>query len=140
MHLQKLKKFLILIITLLSLKITIYNESLLLYFLYFHYFNKRYNIFCYSSILYLFLNKELLLKNSLFFILFELLTLLLFKNKKMKSKIFLLTFFVYLVLINIFEPMVYNFTRVLNSFIIYLILCTMLIIDLSIFKDKRGVQ
>ncbi len=40
---------------------------------------------------------------------------------KGKYRTFLLTFFVYLVLINVFEPMVYNYNRLLNSICLYII-------------------
>lgn len=135
-------QLLIILITFILFKILIYNEPIFLFYLYPILYNKRYNILVYSSLLYGFFDINLFLKNIILFLIFDILSLLILKNKnkKYKYRVFLLTFFLYLVLINIFEPMIYNFSRLFNSSIIYLSVIFIYKILLKNCKVKRGVQ
>ena len=55
----------------------------------------------------------------------------------MEYYVFLLTFFVYLALINVFEPMVYSAARILNSVFSFLITLILCILDLIFSKTKE---
>lgn len=138
MTLKKLttNNIIILILATILFKIPVYNEPIFLFCLYIIFFNKRYYIFAYSSLLYLFFDINLLLKNIILFLLYEIHIVIKLKKKNSKYQLFLLTFFGYLVLINIFEPMIYNFTRIFNSIINYFIVILIIKLDNLI---KRGV-
>lgn len=118
--------------------IIIFNEPILLYLLYIIVFKDRYLIFIVNSIIYFFININLFCKNCILFILLEIILILLSFNKniskKAKYRMFMLTFFCYLVLINIFEPMVYNYVRLLES--IYLYIFAFMFYKISLFSDK----
>ncbi len=135
-----IKLIILLIIIYISINFQIFNETVLLFYLYIFLYKKRYSILTYSSLIFI-INKciNLFLKNLIFFLIFEILNILftIKRNKIMEYYVFLLTFFVYLALINVFEPMVYSAARILNSafsFLITLILC---ILDLIFSKTKE---
>lgn len=117
------------------------GETIYLYFLYIIFFKEKFIILVYSSLLLFFYDYNLFIKNILIFIMYEFFcTIFIDKpniNKKGKYRLFLLTFFLYLVLINIFEPIVYNYTRIYNSINLYLLVLIMYKIDYKFVK--RGV-
>jgi len=133
-----LNMLIILLIGIASNKTTIFNEPLMLYLLYVVVFKNRYFIFLTNSILYILYDINLFCKNSILFIMFEIVLILLSSNKninkKAKYRMFMLTFFCYLVLINIFEPMVYNYVRLLES--IYLYIFTFMFYKISFFSKQ----
>lgn len=109
-----------------SKNIIIFKEPILLYFIYILCFNERYYIFGGSCIPFFYINLNLFLKNCILFLLFEIVLIMLASsrniNKTAKYRMFMLTFFCYLVLINIFEPMVYNYIRLLKSLYLYIVI------------------
>lgn len=108
----------------LSCNVFIFKEPIFLFLIYIVLFEKRFYSFLISTIIFTMIKPELILKNFILFILYELiLNVIISKeniNNKSKYRVFLLTFFLYLVLINIFEPIVYNFNRILNSIYLYM--------------------
>ena len=141
---QKMKNIIKLIILLIiiytSINFQIFNETVLLFYLYIFLYKKRYSIITYSSLIFI-INKciNLFLKNLIFFLIFEILNILFTtkRNKIMEYYVFLLTFFVYLALINVFEPMVYSAARILNSVFSFLITLILCILDLIFSKTKE---
>ena len=117
------------------------GEAIYLYFLYIVFFKERFIVLIYSSLLLFFYDYNLFIKNILIFIIYEFFyTIFVYNsdiNKKGKYRLFLLTFFLYLVLINIFEPIIYNYTRILNSVNLYLLVLIMYKLDYKFIK--RGV-
>ena len=114
--------FLKIILILIFANINFYNETIFIFISYVLLFNDKYLVLFLSSIIFITMDIKIFLKNIIFFIIFELFVVI-FTNKKLnikgKYRIFLLTFFVYLVLINIFEPIVYNYSRLLKSIYLY---------------------
>ena len=143
-YMQKMKNIIKLIILLIiiytSINFQIFNETVLLFYLYIFLYKKRYSILTYSSLIFI-INKciNLFLKNLIFFLIFEILNILFTtkRNKIMEYYVFLLTFFVYLALINVFEPMVYSAARILNSVFSFLITLILCILDLIFSKTKE---
>ena len=135
-----IKLIILLIIIYTSINFQIFNETVLLFYLYIFLYKKRYSIITYSSLIFI-INKciNLFLKNLIFFLIFEILNILFTtkRNKIMEYYVFLLTFFVYLALINVFEPMVYSAARILNSVFSFLITLILCILDLIFSKTKE---
>lgn len=135
-----IKLIILLIIIYISINFQIFNETVLLFYLYIFLYKKRYSILTYSSLIFI-INKciNLFLKNLIFFLIFEILNILftIKRNKIMEYYVFLLTFFVYLALINVFEPMVYSAARILNSIFSFLITLILCILDLIFSKTKE---
>ena len=135
-----IKLIILLIIIYISINFQIFNETVLLFYLYIFLYKKRYSILTYSSLIFI-INKciNLFLKNLIFFLIFEILNILFTtkRNKIMEYYVFLLTFFVYLALINVFEPMVYSAARILNSVFSFLITLILCILDLIFSKTKE---
>ena len=135
-----IKLIILLIIIYISINFQIFNETVLLFYLYIFLYKKRYSILTYSSLIFIInICINLLLKNLIFFLIFEILNILftIKRNKIMEYYVFLLTFFVYLALINVFEPMVYSAARILNSIFSFLITLILCILDLIFSKTKE---
>lgn len=126
MNIKKVISFMFLnILIFLITQVELFNEPIALFIIYLFLFKQRNYTMLFSSIVYLSKNHVFLLKNIIFFVIFEILiSVFNYNNKKSKIavyRIFMLTFFVYLVLINIFEPMVYNFSRLFHSIYLYIL-------------------
>ena len=123
MHIKKLLRFIIIttFIPLLFRQI-FFNEPIFIFLLYMIFYKDRYLVLGLSSVLFFYYSVHYFLKNIIFMILFEIFLIILTNDKintKGKYRTFLLTFLVYLVLINVFEPMVYNYNRLLKSTYLY---------------------
>lgn len=142
MYIKKLLK--IIIITILIsffFRYNFFNEPIIIYLLYILFYKDRYSILVLSSMLFLSFNIQLFLKNIIFLLLFEIFLIILTNDRmsvKGKYRTFLLTFLVYLVLINVFEPMVYNYNRLLNSTYLYFINLLLYKIYVVINKFIKG--
>jgi len=139
MNLKKMLYILfVIIVSIYSSNIIIFKEPIVLYLLYVLFLKYKNIIFIVSSIILFISNINLFLKNCILFILFEIILIIFSNNKKLNKKakyrMFMLTFFCYLVLINVFEPMVYNYIRILES--IYLYIVTFMFYKLSVFLNK----
>ena len=125
MKVKKILKFIIItIVVSLFFRYIFFDEPLFLFLLYIIFYDNRYLVLVLSSILFLYINTSVFFKNIIFVLLFEIFLIILTNDKintKGKYRTFLLTFLVYLVLINVFEPMVYNYNRILNSTYLYCI-------------------
>lgn len=135
-----LKEIIFFILIYYIIKINFFNEPIILFYSYLFLYKKRYLVFSYSSLLFLlYKDSNLFLKNTILFLLFEIFNIIFSddKYKIMEYYVFLLTFFIYLVLINIFEPMIYNLSRIRNSILIYIIILIMCKLDLKFCKIKR---
>jgi len=115
------------------------GEAIYLYFLYIMFFKEKFIVLLYSSLLLFNRDYNLFIKNILIFIIYEFFCTIFINNprvnKKGKYRLFLLTFFLYLVLINIFEPIVYNYSRILNSINLYLLVLIMYKLDYNFLKE-----
>ena len=142
MHIKKLLKFIIITILIsLFFRYNFFYEPLFIFLLYIIFYKDRYLILGFSSILFLNINLNIFLKNIIFLILFEIFLIILTDDKvntKGKYRTFLLTFLIYLVLINVFEPMVYNYNRLLNSIYLYFISIFLYKIYIVVNKFVRG--
>lgn len=138
MHINNLLKYILLIfITFILSKYFLFLESIFIFILYAFFYKNRYFILVISNLLFLNIGINVVFKNIIFFLMFEILLIILIRgtiNTKGKYRIFLLTFFLYLVLINVFEPMVYNYNRLLES--IYLYFSCVVIFKVSIIIKK----
>lgn len=86
-------------------------------------------------------NTTFFLKNIILFLLFEIILIIMSNNKintRGKYRTFLLTFLLYLVLINVFEPMVYNYNRLFKSINLYLINILVYKIYIMVSKYIKG--
>lgn len=142
MHIKKTLKFItITILISLFFRYNFFNETLFIFLLYIFFYKDRYLILGLSSILFLNININFFLKNVIFLILFEMFLIILTNdraNTKGKYRTFLLTFLIYLVLINVFEPMVYNYNRLLNSIYLYFINIFLYKLYLVVNKIVKG--
>jgi len=115
------------------------GEAIYLYFLYIIFLKEKFIVLLYSSLLLFNRDYNLFIKNILIFIIYEFFCTIFINNinvnKKGKYRLFLLTFFLYLVLINIFEPIVYNYSRILNSINLYLLVLIMYKLDYKFLKE-----
>lgn len=129
----------ILLLTYLTYDKLFLGETIYLYFLYIMFFKEKFIVLLYSSLLLFNYEYNLFIKNILIFILYEFFFIIFIDNinvnKKGKYRLFLLTFFLYLVLINIFEPMVYNYSRILNSINLYLLVIITYKLDYKFLKE-----
>jgi len=141
MHIKNILKFIIIIFVALFFNYNIYNEPLLIFLLYIVFYKNRYLILSLSSILFLNINIQMFFKNIIFILLFEIFLIILTNDKINtigKYRTFLLTFLVYLVLINVFEPMVYNYNRLLNSTYLYCINLLLYKLYIKVNKFIKG--
>jgi len=142
MHIKKLLKIIIItILILLSFRYNFFNEPFFIFLLYIIFYKDRYLILVLSSVLFLKFSVQIFLKNIIFLLLFEIFLIILTNNRiniKGKYRTFLLTFLVYLVLINVFEPMVYNYNRILNSTYLYFINLLLYKIYIVVNKFIKG--
>lgn len=142
MYIKKLlKNIIITILISLFFRYNFFNDPIFIYLLYILFYKDRYSILVLSSMLFLNFNIQLFLKNIIFLLLFEIFLIILTNNRintKGKYRTFLLTFLVYLVLINVFEPMVYNYNRLLNSTYLYFVNLLLYKIYIVVNKFIKG--
>jgi len=125
MSIRKILRMIIITCNVLFLfKYEIYNEPIFIFILYVIFNKNKYFILFLSCTMFLKFNITYFFKNIIFFIMFEIFLIILTDHKintKGKYRIFLLTFFIYLVLINVFEPIVYNYKRLYESIWLYIL-------------------
>ena len=117
-----------------------FDEPIFLYLFYIFFFNNRKLIFFISCIIFLNINIFIFLKNIIFFLLFEIILIILTNDRiktKGKYRTFLLTFLLYLVLINVFEPIVYSYIRLFRSICLYVINLFVYKIYIVLIRNKR---
>lgn len=138
---KTLKYILILFLVILFCRYNSFNEPIFIYLLYIIFYKDKFLILGYSSIMFLNFNTTFFLKNIILFLLFEIILIIMSNNKintRGKYRTFLLTFLLYLVLINVFEPMVYNYNRLFKSINLYLINILVYKIYIMVSKYIKG--